>query len=122
MHYADAIEDVGKVIDVVGVAVIVVGGAFAAGTAGLRRLHDEPHIYRRFRQSLGRSILLGLELLVAADIVRTVAIAPTLESVAVLAGIVLIRTVLSFTLEVEINGRWPWQRVPHAEALSLESD
>ena len=121
MHYADAIDHVGKVIDVVGVAAIVVGGVLAAGTAGMRRLHGEPHIYRRFRQSLGRSILLGLELLVAADIVRTVAIAPTLESVAVLAGIVLIRTVLSFTLEVEINGRWPWQREPQDLALPLDS-
>jgi uncharacterized membrane protein len=63
-----------------------------------------------FRSDLGRSILLGLEFLVAADIVNTVAIDPTLDSLAVLAGIVLIRTFLSFSLEVEIDGRWPWQR------------
>jgi uncharacterized membrane protein len=112
IHYADAIEHVGKAIDLVGVAAIVVGGLAATVTATARRLHGEPHVYREFRRSLGRSILLGLELLVAADIVRTVAISPTLESVTVLAGIVLIRTVLSFTLEVEINGRWPWQRTP----------
>ena len=59
---------------------------------------------------LGRSILLGLELLVAADIIRTVAVAPTYESVGVLAIIVLIRTFLSFSLELEITGRWPWQK------------
>ncbi len=63
-----------------------------------------------FRRSLGRAILLGLELLVAADIIKTVAISPTLESVAVLGGIVLIRTFLSFSLELEITGRWPWQQ------------
>jgi uncharacterized membrane protein len=66
--------------------------------------------YRPFRQQLGRSILLGLELLVATDIIRTVAAAPTLASIAVLSGIVLIRTFLSFSLELEINGRWPWQK------------
>jgi uncharacterized membrane protein len=64
-----------------------------------------------FRQRLGRAILLGLELLVAADIIRTVAVTPTVESVAVLAGIVLVRTFLSFSLEVELTGRWPWNRV-----------
>jgi uncharacterized membrane protein len=58
---------------------------------------------------LGQSILLGLEFLVAADIIRTVAVSPTLESVTVLAAIILIRTFLSFSLELEITGRWPWQ-------------
>lgn len=69
-----------------------------------------------FRSELGRSILLGLEFLVAADIINTVAVEPTLGSLAVLGGIVLIRTFLSFSLEVEIEGRWPWQRlnVPRA--------
>ncbi len=66
--------------------------------------------YHRFRSSLGRAILLGLEFLVAADIITTVAIDPTLESVAVLAGVVLVRTFLSFALEVEIDGRWPWRK------------
>ncbi|HEU5481882.1 MAG TPA: DUF1622 domain-containing protein, partial [Sphingomicrobium sp.] len=68
-----------------------------------------------FRSNFGRAILLGLEFLIAADIINTVAIRPTLESVAVLAGIVLIRTFLSFSLELEIEGRWPWQRKPGEE-------
>ena len=68
-----------------------------------------PDTYRLFRGQLGRAILVGLELLVAADIIRTVAVTPTLESVAVLAGIVVIRTFLSWSLELEISGRWPWQ-------------
>jgi uncharacterized membrane protein len=78
----------------------------------LRFVRRQRPIYRPYRQFLGRSILLGLELLVAADIIRTVAITPTLESVTVLAVIVLIRTFLSFSLELEITGRWPWQKQP----------
>ena len=67
------------------------------------------HVYRRFRQQLGQTILLGLELLVAGDIIRTVASQPTLTSVAILASIVAIRTLLSFSLEVELTGRWRWR-------------
>ncbi|NYI96980.1 DUF1622 domain-containing protein [Streptomonospora nanhaiensis] len=78
-----------------------------------------PTAYRPYRQGLGRAILLGLELLVAADIIRTVAVAPTFRSVGVLAGIVLIRTFLSFSLEVELEGRWPWQsRKPTTPAVT----
>jgi uncharacterized membrane protein len=68
--------------------------------------------YRKCRENLGRAILLGLEFLVAGDIIRTVAISPSFESVGVLAAIVLIRTFLSATLTVEIEGRWPWQPAP----------
>jgi uncharacterized membrane protein len=66
-------------------------------------------IYKAFRYRLGRAIILGLELLVAADILRTISTRPTMAGVAVLGGIVLIRTFLSFSLEVELEGRWPWQ-------------
>jgi uncharacterized membrane protein len=76
-----------------------------------RLLRRETSLYHRLRQDIGRGIPLGLELLVAADIIRTVAISPTIESVAVLPGIVLVRTVLSFVLEVEVTGRWPWRRL-----------
>ncbi|SFG93834.1 Protein of unknown function [Palleronia marisminoris] len=67
-------------------------------------------VYHNFRSSLGRSILLGLEFLVAADIINTVAIDPTLQSVAVLAAVVAVRTFLSFALEVEIDGEWTWRK------------
>ncbi|MDF2696203.1 MAG: hypothetical protein K0S65_4586, partial [Labilithrix sp.] len=87
----------------------------ASVVAGLRLLRKEGPVYVPYRRALGRSILLGLELLVAADIIRTVAITPTLESVAVLAAIVLIRTFLSFSLELEISGRWPWQKNSDAD-------
>ena len=66
-------------------------------------------IFRQLRERLGRGILLGLEFLVAADIIHTVAVELTFTTVGVLAIIVLIRTFLSFTLEVELTGRWPWQ-------------
>jgi uncharacterized membrane protein len=109
MDYNHAIERIGEVIDGAGVAVIVIGMLISAGVAAVGLGHRETGIYRRFRQQLGRTILLGLELLVVGDIVRTVAAEPTLTSVAILAIIVLIRTFLSFSLEVELTGRWPWQ-------------
>ncbi|MCW2831945.1 MAG: hypothetical protein JWP31_2637 [Aeromicrobium sp.] len=117
MEFQDVVEIVGKVVDGAGVAAIVIGAIVAAALAasGLLRREDRNQVYVSFRRSLGRSILLGLELLVAADIIRTVAITPTAESVAVLAGIVLIRTFLSFSLELEITGRWPWQKEPAAD-------
>lgn len=112
MEVEPVIEAVGKAIDVAGVVTIVIGAIIAtfmaAGALGRRR--DTEDVYHRYRQRLGRSILLGLELLVAADIIRTVAVAPTFESVGVLGVIVVIRTFLSFSLELEITGRWPWQK------------
>jgi len=110
VDYNQVMEDIGDVIDAAGVAVIVVGMLIGAGAAVVELGRHETGIYRHFRQQLGRTILLGLELLVVGDIVRTVAAQPTLASVAVLAIIVLIRTFLSFSLEVELTGYWPWQR------------
>ena len=110
MHYNEVIEDVGKVIDAIGVAVIVIGIVVAAVVGWRRALTRREPTNNDFRMRLGRAILLGLELLVAGDIIRTVAGTPTLESVGVLAAIVAIRTFLSFSLEVEISGRWPWQK------------
>jgi uncharacterized membrane protein len=110
VHYNDVIEYVGKVIDAIGVAVIVIGIVVAAFVGWRRVLTRRQPAYNDFRQRLGRAILLGLELLVAGDIIRTVAATPTLESVGVLAGIVAIRTFLSFSLEVDITGRWPWHK------------
>jgi uncharacterized membrane protein len=65
--------------------------------------------YKEYRANLGRGILIGLEILIAADILKSVVVDPTLEGIAVLAGIVAIRTFLSISLDVEINGHWPWQ-------------
>ncbi len=110
MDFQEIIETAGRVIDGSGVLAIVVGAVAAMLFAVPRLVRRERGVYGKFRRFLGRSILLGLELLVAADIIRTVAIAPTLDSVAVLALIVLIRTFLSWSLELEITGRWPWQQ------------
>jgi uncharacterized membrane protein len=111
MEFRETIELVGKTVDAAGVVAIVVGILFgtAAFARALAARRDTQDAYRRYRQRIGRGILLGLEILVAADIIRTVAVAPTIEGVAVLGGIVLIRTFLSFTLELELSGRWPWQ-------------
>ena len=117
MDFQEMIQVAGEYMDVAGVAVMVIGALVSVPMAlrGFqpRRLPTgaEPmSVYRSYRQLLGRSILLGLELLVAADIIRTVAVTPTFESVGVLAIIVLIRTFLSFSLELEITGRWPWDK------------
>jgi uncharacterized membrane protein len=109
VDFQQLVEGVGKTVDAVGVAVIVLGAIIATVSATRRLRRGEPS-YQPYRQQIGRSILLGLEFLVAADIIRTVAVAPTFTSVGVLAVIVLIRTFLSFSLELEITGRWPWQK------------
>lgn len=117
MDFQHIIEAVGRYMDFAGVAVMVIGALVSIPMAlrgyqprKLPEGSERLSVYRSYRQLLGRSILLGLELLVAADIIRTVAVTPTYESVGVLAIIVLIRTFLSFSLELEITGRWPWQK------------
>jgi uncharacterized membrane protein len=112
-----ALHWVATVIEVSGVALIVAGALIASllflqqgfGALGWAKA------FRGYRANLGRGILLGLELLVAADIIGTVAVAPSFQSLGVLALIVLIRTFLSFSLEVEIEGQWPWRRRQMAE-------
>jgi uncharacterized membrane protein len=110
MVYNDVIDKIGMGVDAAGVAVIVGGAAITSATTAVRLSRGERDVYQRFRERLAQTILLGLELLVAGDIIATVAASPTLTSVAILASIVLIRTFLSFSLEVETTGRWPWQK------------
>jgi uncharacterized membrane protein len=112
MAFQELIELVGKAIDAGGVAIVVVGVLVATIRALRMLLQRQAGAYESYRRLLGRSILLGLEFLVAADIIRTVAVTPTFRTVGVLAVIVLIRTFLSFSLELEITGRWPWQKKP----------
>ncbi|WP_174291174.1 DUF1622 domain-containing protein [Sphingomonas bacterium] len=110
---ADWIHLVTRVVEIVGTAIIVVG-SFGALAIFLVRMTtgagSRETLVATFRSYLGQSILLGLEFLVAADIINTVAVEPTVQSLIVLAGIVLIRTFLSFSLEIEVEGRWPWQK------------
>jgi uncharacterized membrane protein len=112
VHYEDVVNDVAKVVEAVGVSIMVIGGlwalvAFVVALAADSSRHDA---YRQVRQRLGRVILLGLEVLIVGDIVRTIVVDPTIESVTVLGMIVVIRIVLSFSLEVEMDGVWPWSR------------
>ena len=110
------VEEIGRAVEYAGIAAMVLGmlGALVAWLVSVVRGDDRESGYVAFRHRLGRAILLGLEFLVAGDILRTVAIEPTLQSVSVLGLIVLIRTFLSMTLQLEIEGRWPWQQRPQA--------
>jgi uncharacterized membrane protein len=112
MAYEETISDVVRVVEAVGAGIMVFGGlgAFVVFLHRARRADTVHRAYPGLRRDLSRCILLGLEVLIVADIVRTIIVDPTLESVAVLGIIVVIRILLSFSLEVEIDGVWPWQR------------
>jgi uncharacterized membrane protein len=112
MGLTETMEQVARGVEVVGIATLVLGLVVALIQAARVLIggQEVEEAYRVVRTVFGRSILLGLEFLVAADIIRTVAVEPSLENVGVLGLIVLIRTFLSFSLEVEIDGTWPWRR------------
>ena len=116
MDYDRLVTGIAHTIELAGIAVLVAGGILAtlAFLGRIVRHHGFTDAYHAYRADLGRAILLGLEFLVAADIIGTVAIEPTFRSLGVLALIVVIRTFLSFTLELEVSGRWPWQRAAGA--------
>ena len=107
----EIIEVAALAIEVLAVSIIVIGTVTATATfmTRMRSRSESQEAYKQYKFRLGRTLLLGLEILVAADIVRTVALEPTLENVAVLGLLVLIRTFLSWSLVVEIEHRWPWQ-------------
>jgi len=121
MTFTEAMERVAQVFEAIGAVVLLVGlfVSVVLGVRSFRRTKQGGEAYRVLRQSFGGVILLGLEILVAADLVRTVAVTPTLESVAVLGAIVLIRTALSFSLETEIEGVAPWRRAATSGAGHL---
>ena len=109
---------ISEVIDFAGVVIIALGALIGVFFCARDLLRQERRVdaYSRLRTFLGRSLLLGLEFLVAGDIIKTVAIEPTFDSVIVLAIIVLVRTVLSLSIDVEIDGRWPWEAAQHGVA------
>ena len=100
----------GLMLDSVGVLIVTVGSLLSVAQFLLRRGLDLTQSYRRLRENVGRAILLGLEFLIAGDIIRSVVVDPTLLNIVTLGFIVLIRTFLSMTLQLEVEGRWPWQR------------
>jgi uncharacterized membrane protein len=104
---------IGVCIEVFGVFVIVAGIVWSTA-ASLFSAHDVK-TYESYRIRIGRSLLLGLEVLVAADIIKTIAVELTFTSLGILAGLILVRTFLSWTLTLEIEGRWPWSQRPQAD-------
>jgi uncharacterized membrane protein len=109
--FSEIMEKVTRGFETVGVAILVVGVAVAFIRAVLDLRHEDARrAYERLRQDIGRSLLLGLEVLIAADLVRTVTIDPTLQSAIFLGVIVLVRTFLSFSLEIELDGVVPWRK------------
>jgi uncharacterized membrane protein len=110
---------ISEVIDFAGVAIIALGAVMGVILCARDLMRQERTVdaYSRLRTFLGRSLLLGLEFLVAGDIIKTVAIEPTFDSVIVLAIIVLVRTVLSLSIDVEIDGHWPWEEARQARGI-----
>ncbi len=121
MHFKDIISVPGYGIEAVGVLVII-AGCLVASTRFLIHYREQAEgvAYRAYRRQLGRSIILGLEFLIAGDIIRTVVVADTLANVAVLGLIILIRSFLSVTLFLEVEGRWPWQQARGPEGHSSD--
>ncbi len=114
MQFTDIISVAGYTIEAVGVLVVIIGSCLSS-VVYIRTFRELPEgiAYKTFRRQLGRSIMLGLEFLIAGDIVRTVVVADTLQNIAVLGLIILIRSFLSVTLHLEVEGRWPWQTEKH---------
>ncbi len=112
MHLDEVITGVVLVIELIGAAIMVFGAVVALVRAVPEAINRETrqYTYPGLRRNIGRAILLGLEVLIVADIIRTILVDPTMESVLVLGVIVVIRVLLSFSLEVEIDGVWPWSR------------
>jgi uncharacterized membrane protein len=111
MHFEEWMELVVKGFEVAGVAILTVGSIAALASAAVALLRGDRHgAYAGARQHVGRAVLLGLEVLIIADIVQTITIEPTVESALSLGIIVLVRTFLSFSLEIELEGTVPWRR------------
>ena len=109
-NFRDLMALIGLALDAMGVVIVAAGAFIALLHAVFHRARTVGDRYRTLREDLGRAILLGLEFLIAGDIIRSVVVDPTLMNVAVLGLIVLVRTFLSMTLQLEVEGRWPWQR------------
>jgi uncharacterized membrane protein len=121
MTFTEVMEHVAQAFEWLGAFILAVGAVWAFVLAGLtwRRSGRASQAYSVLRQAFGGTLLLGLEVLVAADLIRTIAVSPTLSNVLILGLIVLIRTFLSFSLETEITGTFPWRRGPATGAGAI---
>ena len=112
-------EDIGRAFEWVGIAIIVLGAAVTCWSAAASyRARGPAAAYVAARQTFGRALLLGLEVLVAADLIRTVSVDLTLAGVGALGLLVVVRTILSFSIDIEINGVLPWRARPDSPALT----
>jgi uncharacterized membrane protein len=118
MHFEEWMENVVKVFEVAGVAILAFGSIIVLVNAARTLARGEAALsYRNARKDVGRAVLLGLEVLIIADIVETITIDPTLESAATLGLVVLVRTFLSFSLEIELDGVVPWRRSARSDTV-----
>ena len=117
MSYEETVHDAVKVVEAVGASIMVFGGlvVFAIYVPRMLSPAKRPGSYEALRRQLGRCILVGLEVLIVADIILTIVVEQTIESVVVLGVIVIVRILLSFSLEVEMDGIWPWDRWRRAD-------
>jgi uncharacterized membrane protein len=112
------LEIIAAVIEIVGVSVLVAGFLISVGRylRHYRRMAPPPNPVQEFKNGLGRTVLVSLEVLVAATIIKTVAVKATIFSIGLLAGIIAVRTILSWTMVLEMYGHWPWQSGPRIQA------
>jgi uncharacterized membrane protein len=120
LSYSELMSDIVKVFELVGVAILIVGSTIAFAGYGWELIRRTPRLgaFKDLRASLGRAILLGLEVLVVADIVRTIVVEPTLQSAVTLGLIVVVRILLSFAIDIEIDGVAPWHKADRDAEVS----
>ena len=116
LNFREIMTVTGIVLDATGVTIVAIGSLASLVRFLVRGLPEFSMAYRRLREDVGRAILLGLEFLIAGDIIRSVVVDPTLLNIVTLGLVVIIRTFLSMTLQLEVEGRWPWQRLAGASA------
>ena len=121
MTFENSMEDIAKAFEVVGVAVIVIGGLVAM-VLGIKSFHNMNRFFAEVRRNFGRPLILGLEILVAADIIKTITVDPSMESVVVLGILVAVRIALSFSLDIEVDGMLPWRRAEITARMKASGD
>jgi uncharacterized membrane protein len=121
MTFEESMEDISKAFEAVGVAVIVIGGVVAM-VLGVKNFKDMNKFFADVRRDFGRPLILGLEILVAADIIKTITVDASLESVVVLGILVAVRIALSFSLDIEVDGMVPWRRAEARARIKAQGD
>ena len=121
LTFEETMDTIAKAFEAVGVVIIIIGGVYAL-LHGLRMFESPARYFDVVRKEFGRPLILGLEILVAADIIKTITVDPSLEAVGVLAILVAVRIALSFSLDIEIDGMAPWRRAQTVARIEAEQD